>query len=85
MLFENRRMSSLHGLHVLGYKCVTMVFTISNAFVKFSKSVKNTLVQIVLCKLEHEVGIASNRKSACYGEYVNKSGTHRPSRPDSLF
>ena len=28
---------------------------------------------------EHEVGIASNRRSACYGEFVSKPCTHRPS------
>ncbi len=27
----------------------------------------------------HEVGIASNRGSACHGEYVLESCTHRPS------
>lgn len=29
---------------------------------------------------EHEEGIGSNRKSACCGEYVIESCTHRPSR-----
>ena len=29
---------------------------------------------------EHEDGIASNRRSACYGEYVPGPCTHRPSR-----
>jgi hypothetical protein len=28
----------------------------------------------------YEVGIASNRRSACYGEYVPGPCTHRPSR-----
>src|SRR2546421_12617548 len=31
----------------------------------------------------HEVGIASNRRSACCGEYVPGPCTHRPSRPES--
>ena len=31
----------------------------------------------------HEVGIASNRKSACCGEYVPGSCTHRPSHHES--
>ena len=31
----------------------------------------------------HEVGIASNRRSACCGEYVLESCTHRPSRQGS--
>ena len=34
---------------------------------------------------EHEVGIASNRGSACRGEYVPGSCTHRPSRHGSWF
>ena len=31
----------------------------------------------------HEVGIASNRRSACCGEYVPGPCTHRPSRHGS--
>ena len=31
----------------------------------------------------HEVGIASNRRSACCGEYVPGSCTHRPSHHGS--
>ncbi len=31
----------------------------------------------------HEVGIASNRRSACYGEYVPGPCTHRPSHHGS--
>ena len=31
----------------------------------------------------HEVGIISNRKSACYGEYVLEPCTHRPSHAGS--
>jgi hypothetical protein len=34
---------------------------------------------------EHEVGIASNRRSERYGEYVPGSCTHRPSRHGSWF
>src|SRR6266498_6054446 len=30
-----------------------------------------------------EVGVASNRRSACCGEYVPGPCTHRPSRPES--
>ena len=33
----------------------------------------------------HEVGIASNRRSARYGEYVPGSCTHRPSHHGSWF
>jgi hypothetical protein len=31
----------------------------------------------------HEVGVASNRGSACHGEYVPGSCTHRPSHHES--
>lgn len=34
---------------------------------------------------KHEVGIASNRKSARYGEIVTGSCTHRPSHPGNGF
>jgi len=33
----------------------------------------------------YEVGITSNRKSACYGEIVPKPCTHRPSHVKSEF
>ena len=36
-------------------------------------------------QLEHEVGIASNRGSACHGEYVPGSCTHRPSSDGNWF
>ena len=32
---------------------------------------------------QHEVGITSNRKSACYGEFVPGPCTHRPSHAGS--
>ena len=34
---------------------------------------------------KYEDGIASNRKLECYGEYVLRSCTHRPSRYGNLF
>ncbi len=34
---------------------------------------------------EHEAGIASNRRTACYGEYVPGPCTHRPSHHGSWF
>lgn len=33
----------------------------------------------------YEVGIASNRRSACYGEFVLRPCTHRPSHAGSEF
>ena len=76
--------SSQHGSYVLGYKHTTMA--------------KNNELQVRKCKLiseispqfglgsatrPHEVGIASNRGSACRGEYVLGSCTHRPSSEQS--
>ena len=76
--------SSQHGSYTLGYKHTTMA--------------KNNELQVRKCKLiseispqfrlgsatrPHEAGIASNRRSACCGEYVLGSCTHRPSRQES--
>src|SRR4051812_14115506 len=82
---KGRMTSSLHGLDRLGYTRVTMAITIRCNSASWSKSVKIALVQIVFCKRKHEVGIASNRRSARYGETLNWSSTHRPSRYGSLF
>ena len=73
-------MSNLHGPNKLGYTGATMVTPKGSNNVNWSKTLKITLVQIVLCKREHEGGIASNRKTASYGEIVPRSSTHRPSR-----
>ena len=71
-------MSSQHGSYTLGHKHTTMA--------------KNNELQVRKCKLiseispqfrlgsatrPHEAGIASNRGSACRGEYVLGSCTHR--------
>ena len=41
--------------------------------------IKPFSVRIVGCNRLHEAGIASNRGSACRGEYVPGPCTHRPS------
>lgn len=78
-------MSSQYGPNRLGYTGVTMAMTISSNNVNWSKSLKIVLVRIVFCNRKHEVGIASNRKSARYGEFVSRPSTYRPSRHGNWF
>ncbi len=73
-------MSSQYGPDKLGDTGATMVMTKGSNSVSCSKTLKIILVRIVLCNREHEVGIASNRRTACYGEFVSRPSTHRPSR-----
>ncbi len=76
--------SSPHGPYVPGYTRATMASTkglqyrevelISKSWSQFGlKSVTRL----------HEAGIASNRGSACHGEYVPGPCTHRPSHHES--
>ena len=46
--------------------------------------IKPFSVRIVGATRLHEAGIASNRGSACRGEYVPGPCTHRPSHHESL-
>ncbi len=78
--------SSPHGPYGLGYTRITMVVT---------ERCKGEILELIYKKppqfrlfsatREHEVGIASNRRSACYGEYVPGSCTHCPSHHGSWF
>ena len=77
--------SSPHGPYGPGYTRDTMVTTKGSEGAIWSKSLKVTSVRIALCNSVHEVGIASNRRSACYGEYVLGPCTHRPSRHGNWF
>ncbi len=45
--------------------------------------IKYVVVRIESATRLHEVGIASNRRSECYGEYVPGPCTHRPSHHGS--
>ena len=63
---------------------VTMGNTMRSNNVSLSKTIKLPLVRIILCKRVYEVGIASNRKSASYGEHVPKFSTYRPSHHGNL-
>ena len=77
--------SSPHGPYVLGYTRATMVSTTGSKTATLSKSLKDTSVRIALCNSVHEAGITSNRGSACHGECVPGSCTHRPSHHGSWF
>ena len=76
--------SSQHGPYALGDTHATMDRTMGRQPARGSQS-SQTCPQF---RLEaetrlHEVGVASNRRSAHYGEYVPGSCTHRPSHHES--
>ncbi|KAK4395710.1 hypothetical protein Sango_1725300 [Sesamum angolense] len=75
--------SSPHGPYGLGHTRATMAITMGSKAVRRSESGKIASVRIVLCNSEHEVGIASNRGSACRGEYV-LGPVHTPVTPWEL-
>src|SRR5947209_15333920 len=86
---ETRRkagmMSSQHGPYVQGYTHATMAATMRSKRVTWSES-HQTRSQFGLQAATrlHEVGVASNRRSAHGGEYVPGSCTHRPSHHGSV-
>ena len=76
--------SSPHGLYVQGYSRATMVDTEGREPARVSQSQKVGLSSDWSLQLDSmNVGIASNRGSACRGEYVPGLCTHRPSRHES--
>jgi len=56
-----------------------------NKNVNWNKSLKIFIFELFSETRKYEVGIASNRKSARYGEYVTKSITNCPSLACNLF
>ena len=77
--------SNHHAPYDWGYTRATMDNTKGSETARSSKSHKVVLssdcsLQLDYMKLEY----ASNRRSACYGEYVPGSCTHRPSHHESL-
>ncbi len=69
--------SSHHGPPDQGYTCY-------NGAYKATSREQADLIKCVVVRIEsatrlHEVGIASNRESECYSEYVPGPCTHRPS------
>ena len=77
--------SSHHAPYVLGYTRTTMGFN-RGMQSREAKPISKTNSQFgseAATRLR-EVGIASNRRSACCGEYVPGPCTHRPSHHESL-
>ena len=76
--------SSQHGLYVRGYTRATMAGTkrCDPARVQLIAESRSQFGLQAATRL-HEVGIASNRGSACRGEYVPGPCTHRPSHHES--
>jgi hypothetical protein len=77
--------SSHHAPYVLGYTRTTMGFNkgLQNREVKQIPKTSSQFGSEAATRLR-EVGIASNRRSACCGEYVPGPCTHRPSHHESL-
>ena len=76
--------SSHHAPYVLGYTRTTMVGNRGKQS-REAEQTPETRSQFGLQAATrlHEVGIASNRGSACRGEYVPGPCTHRPSHHES--
>ncbi len=76
--------SSPHGLYIQGYTRATMATTKSSEAARLSESQKkSSQFGSQSATRLREVGIASNRRSARYGEYVPGPCTHRPSHHGS--
>ncbi len=75
--------SSPHGPYIQGYTRATMVSTEGSKPAMVSESLKLSQSGLESATRLHEVGIASNRGSACRGEYVPGPCTHRPSHHES--
>ena len=77
--------SSHHGPYGLGYTRATMAMTEGREPSDGANLKKSSQFGLFSATREHEVGIASNRRSACCGEYVPGPCTHRPSHHGSWF
>ncbi len=75
--------SSPHGPYTLGYTRATMAVTVGSKLARVSYLQKPSQFGLFSATREHEGGIASNRGSACRGEYVPRPCTHRPSHHGS--
>ena len=76
--------SNHHALYALGYTRTTM----GSNREQQDREVEQNSERVSQFGLQaatrlHEVGIASNRRSACCGEYVPGPCTHRPSHHES--
>ena len=76
--------SNHHALYGLGYTRTTMAHITRCNTATWSKTFQNvSQFGLESATRLHEVGIASNRESACRGEYVLGVCTHRPSNHES--
>ena len=76
--------SNHHAPYDLGYTRATMDRTKGSKTARLSQSHKSVLSSDRIATRLREAGIASNRGSACRGEYVPGPCTHRPSHHESL-
>ena len=76
--------SNHHAPYDLGYTRATMALN-KGKQCREAEQIPKTASQFGLQAATrlHEVGIASNRRSACCGEYVPGPCTHRPSHHES--
>ena len=77
--------SSPHGPYGLGYTRATMAVTVGSKGRPGANPQKPSQFGLYSATRVHEGGIASNRGSACHGEYVPGPCTHRPSHHGSWF
>ena len=76
--------SNHHAPYDLGYTRTTMAIEQREAIQRCkAKPEKLSQFGLQAATRLHEVGIASNRRSACCGEYVPGPCTHRPSHHES--
>ena len=76
--------SNHHALYDLGYTRTTMALKQREATPRGEANPeKVSQFGLQAATRLHEVGIASNRRSAYYGEYVPGACTHRPSNHES--
>ncbi len=76
--------SNHHALYDLGYTRTTMAIKQRAARQRCrANPEKWPQFRLQAATRLHEVGIASNRRSACCGEYVPGPCTHRPSNHES--
>ena len=76
--------SNHHAPYDLGYTRTTMAIEQREARQRCGANPKKSpQFRLQAATRLHEVGIASNRRSACCGEYVPGPCTHRPSHHES--
>ena len=76
--------SNHHALYDLGYTRTTMALKQREATLRDEANPEKVSQFGLQAETRlHEVGIASNRGSACRGEYVPGPCTHRPSHHES--